>query len=206
MSNSLNGKFQVLTIDSGGEGFYDPGTVVNLEADSAPTGLMFDAWTGDVTNVADINSATTTLTMPSNDVRLVAVYEPLDGIMGFFSGGQAAALSDRIEAVDFTTSDCDSGWGLIGQARVYAVGFNSTTAGYVSGGYITSNVSTVNSCDFATSTVTLDWGSLSVGVHASAGFNSSTHGYTSRGYTSTYYDRVTAHEFSSTTRTANWAT
>jgi len=42
---------------------YDEGTVVNLEAETAGTGWLFLSWTGDVGTVANINAASTTITM-----------------------------------------------------------------------------------------------------------------------------------------------
>jgi hypothetical protein len=46
---------------------YDAGTVVTLEAvPSAGGGFVFDIWTGDVGTIADVSSATTTITMNGN--------------------------------------------------------------------------------------------------------------------------------------------
>ena len=44
---------------------YDPETVVNLVA-TPGSGCPFSRWTGDVSNIADINAATTTITMNDN--------------------------------------------------------------------------------------------------------------------------------------------
>ena len=50
-------------IDPGEDTFtYDEGTIVNLVA-TPNTGYRFDEWTGDVGTVADVNAATTTITM-----------------------------------------------------------------------------------------------------------------------------------------------
>ena len=38
-------------------GTYDAGTIVAIEAGQAPAGQVFDAWTGDVSEIADLNSA-----------------------------------------------------------------------------------------------------------------------------------------------------
>jgi uncharacterized repeat protein (TIGR02543 family) len=51
--------------------------VVNIDADAAPSGQEFDAWTGDVTNVADVNSTSTTLTMPAASTSVTATYKDL---------------------------------------------------------------------------------------------------------------------------------
>ena len=64
-----------LTVNSGtGSGSYPAGTTVNLVAASAPSGQEFDRWTGDVGTVANVNVATTTMTMPAVDATVTATY------------------------------------------------------------------------------------------------------------------------------------
>ena len=78
------GTYYTLTVNSGnGSGDYTEGTVVNIEADAAPEGQQFDQWTGDVPNVTNINSASTTVTMPASNVTLTATYEdmPDEGLL-----------------------------------------------------------------------------------------------------------------------------
>ena len=53
------------------------GTTVTLTAGAAPTGKVFDKWevvSGGIT-LADVNSATTTFTMPGNAVKIEATYK-----------------------------------------------------------------------------------------------------------------------------------
>jgi hypothetical protein len=66
-----------------GSGNYAAGTEVSITAAEPAAGKLFDAWTGDVSYVADVKAATTTLTMPNVDVSVTATYknEPLDGII-----------------------------------------------------------------------------------------------------------------------------
>ena len=56
-----------LTIDFGtGDGSYTLGESITVAADAAPSGQAFSAWTGSAaSNFADVNSATTTFTMPA---------------------------------------------------------------------------------------------------------------------------------------------
>ncbi len=64
-----------LTVNSGtGDGFYASSTVVDIDASSAPLGQLFDMWTGDTTNVADIYAASTTITMPAADSEITSTY------------------------------------------------------------------------------------------------------------------------------------
>ena len=56
---------------------YDEGTVVNLVA-TPNAGYQFDKWTGDVSTIANVNGATTTITM-NGDYSIVANFEAVEG-------------------------------------------------------------------------------------------------------------------------------
>ncbi len=65
-----------LVVNSGiGDGIYEEGEVVNITADAAPSGQVFDSWTGNNSAVADVNDPTTTITMPASNVTINATYE-----------------------------------------------------------------------------------------------------------------------------------
>jgi MYXO-CTERM domain-containing protein len=64
-----------LTVEGGsGGGSYPEGAVVQIEADAAPDGQVFDRWTGDTSHVASETSASTSLTMPAQSVTVRATY------------------------------------------------------------------------------------------------------------------------------------
>jgi len=66
-----------VTLPGGGAFTYDAGTVVSLSATPA-TGYQFVKWTGDVSTVANVNVATTTITMNGDysiTATFVAVYD-----------------------------------------------------------------------------------------------------------------------------------
>ncbi len=64
-----------LTVISGsGSGAYTDGEVVAITAETAPSGMEFEAWTGDVTGVANVNVPSTTITMPVTDATVTASY------------------------------------------------------------------------------------------------------------------------------------
>ncbi len=64
-----------LTVNSGtGGGEYEAGTVVAISANAPAAGKVFDQWTGDTGPVADVNSATTNVTMPAANVAVTAAY------------------------------------------------------------------------------------------------------------------------------------
>jgi len=64
-----------LTVNNGtGDGLYLYGTVVDIQADAAPTNMAFDEWTGDTGQIAEPHFPATTLTMPSKDCEVTAMY------------------------------------------------------------------------------------------------------------------------------------
>jgi len=64
-----------LTVNSGtGDGDYMPESVVDIAADTAPSGKQFDQWMGDTEGIASLTSASTTLTMPYEDAEITATY------------------------------------------------------------------------------------------------------------------------------------
>jgi hypothetical protein len=64
-----------LVVNSGsGDGDYASGSVVSITADAAPDGQAFGAWTGDIANLADATSATTTITIPETSISVTATY------------------------------------------------------------------------------------------------------------------------------------
>ena len=69
-------EFYILTLISGtygAEGIL-PGTVRSITASTPPSGKVFDRWIGAAGEVANINSSSTTVTMPSHDLYLTATY------------------------------------------------------------------------------------------------------------------------------------
>ncbi len=65
-----------LVVNSGnGDGDYAEGASTTITADAAPTGKVFDKWTGNVGYLADPNSSTTTVTMPAQDIEVTATYK-----------------------------------------------------------------------------------------------------------------------------------
>ena len=65
-----------LTVSNGtGSGNYYAGTVVNISANAAPAGQIFDQWTGDVSGVADVTAANTTYAMGSANASITATYK-----------------------------------------------------------------------------------------------------------------------------------
>lgn len=66
-----------LVISAGeGSGRYEVGASINIEADTAPEGEIFTAWTGDVDTVADTALAATTVVITTEEISLTATFGP----------------------------------------------------------------------------------------------------------------------------------
>jgi 3-phytase len=58
----------------GGTAQIPEGTVIEIVAAPAPTGMIFDRWVGDTAGIADVFLPSTTLTMPAGSVSIQATY------------------------------------------------------------------------------------------------------------------------------------
>ena len=65
-----------------GDGSYAVNTEVNIQADPAPEGKVFDCWTtGAGGSFADANIANTTFTMPAESVTITATYKDKEEVL-----------------------------------------------------------------------------------------------------------------------------
>ena len=72
-----------LTVNGGtGSGSYAAATIVNIVANAPPADQQFDQWTGDVAIVANVNAASTSITMPAANATVTATYQPAQGGIG----------------------------------------------------------------------------------------------------------------------------
>ncbi len=70
------GKVYNLNVKNGtGDGNYADGTTVTITAKAADAGWSFSHWIGDVAQIDDVNSATTTVNMANIDLEVQAVYK-----------------------------------------------------------------------------------------------------------------------------------
>ena len=93
----------LLTVTSGsGSGSYLAGNVISIVANTPATGKIFDKWTGSVSGVANVNVASTSITMPAANVALSATYtDPSYALVvtsGTGSGSYKAGVSVPIRA------------------------------------------------------------------------------------------------------------
>lgn len=99
-----------LTINNGGsDGAYTAGTVVAITADIAPIGKEFEVWTGDVEGIADVNSASTTITMPGSAVTVIATLRDMANTSPVVDAGSNQTINLPIDTVNLDASVSDDG-------------------------------------------------------------------------------------------------
>jgi hypothetical protein len=90
----------LLSVTSGsGDGSYASGTTVTIVASVPPIGQVFDKWTG--ASVANATSPTTTLTMPSSNLRVSANYR--SAVLGYNIQNALPTGYVKDGSVDYTT-------------------------------------------------------------------------------------------------------
>lgn len=68
-----------LTVHNGnGSGTYPQHAVIDISANTPPTGQKFSAWTGAAEHLASATSAVTTITMPASNITVTATYADRD--------------------------------------------------------------------------------------------------------------------------------
>ena len=73
------GDSRALTVNRGsGSGFYKAGEKITIST-KVPEGTKFSSWSGNVTGITDVNSQTTTLTVPETDLQITASYDYIVG-------------------------------------------------------------------------------------------------------------------------------
>ena len=66
--------YPLTVTDGDGGGDYPAATLVEITADPAPEGYLFDKWQGQIATVEDINSRTTRVYMPPSEATVIATY------------------------------------------------------------------------------------------------------------------------------------
>jgi len=107
-----------LTVNNGtGSGQYEENDSANISA-TVPAGQIFDAWTGDTQYIDDTSAASTTVTMPAQDVTVTATFKqaPPDthSISGTVSGDVQAGVSIAVDATHSATTDASGNYTIGG--------------------------------------------------------------------------------------------
>ncbi|MEN8735198.1 MAG: sialate O-acetylesterase [Lentimonas sp.] len=70
-----------ITVNNGsGDGTSQKDSHINIEAEVAPSGMIFDSWTGDTTTIVNMDAPVTTLRMPNSNITVTATYKAADTI------------------------------------------------------------------------------------------------------------------------------
>jgi uncharacterized repeat protein (TIGR02543 family) len=109
-----------LTVNSGtGDGSYYEDEEVGITADAPDTGYVFDEWTGDTAYVANVNSSSTTVTMPAQNITVTATYAAAGGGAFVESSGMVV-----METENYTSKAAGTG-----SYTAYAWQLNTSTSG-----------------------------------------------------------------------------
>ena len=99
-----------LTVISGtGSGSYAQGTIVSITANVPASGKLFDKWTGSITGIANVNNASTTITMPASNTSITATYKDAPPVTysltvtngsgsGMYASGSVVAITANLPA------------------------------------------------------------------------------------------------------------
>jgi len=79
--------FTLMIRGGSGSGNYTAGTYIDIQSGSAPDGMVFDKWTGQIANVENINQSSTRIYMPTSNATVVATFKDIDSPESSSGGG-----------------------------------------------------------------------------------------------------------------------
>jgi cytochrome c peroxidase len=132
-----------LTVNSGsGDNKYAAGTTVTIKADNAPSGQTFDRWIANSGNpgIANVTSATTTVTMPARIATVTASYKTLSagGPVGYTkctNEGGSCTFSQRVDVAYGANGKFAYKAGVIGTITFNNATFGDPISGIQKAGY-----------------------------------------------------------------------
>jgi len=105
-------QYTLSVIYGNGGGEYRENSTVSITA-TIPAGQIFDTWTGDTSGIADVNSASTIVIMPAEDITVTATFKQIpenNTISGTISGDVSAGVIVAVDATHFATTDSDGNY------------------------------------------------------------------------------------------------
>jgi hypothetical protein len=119
-ATSTNVTHFTLTVNNGtGGGSYAENATVPISA-TVPNGQVFDAWTGDTQYLADASVASTTVSMPAQDVTVTATFKQpppnSHSISGTITGDITAGVTVAVDANNSVVTDASGNYTIIGLA------------------------------------------------------------------------------------------
>jgi len=102
-----------------GGGQYAENDSVTISA-TVPNGQIFDAWTGDTQYLADAAAASTTVTMPAQNITVTATFKQAPpnthSISGTITGDVQAGVTVAVDATHSATTDASGNYTIGGLA------------------------------------------------------------------------------------------
>ncbi|MFA6897555.1 MAG: hypothetical protein WCQ96_04710, partial [Patescibacteria group bacterium] len=105
--------FYLLVSNGTGSGYFAVNQKTTITAFPAASTITFDRWVGDTSYLADVNSASTTVTMPSKGISVVALYK---------------MISSPNNPATYLTVNNGTGSGSYGQGAYVTIEANPTIA------------------------------------------------------------------------------
>ena len=94
-----SGTYTLTLVNGTGSGAYTAGSSVAIKAGSAPSGQEFASWTGDTAGVAKTTSSSTTVTMPSANITIGALFAALKARVSLNISPAGAGTTTPLDAV-----------------------------------------------------------------------------------------------------------
>ena len=108
--------FYLLVNNGTGSGYFAANQKTTITAFPAASTIAFDRWVGDTSYLADVNSASTTVTMPSKGINVIALYKT------------AGPVSPIDSPATYLTVNSGTGSGSYGQGAYVTIEANPTIA------------------------------------------------------------------------------
>ena len=112
-------KFTLTVNDGTGSGQYAENDTASISA-TVPAGQVFDVWTGDTQYIADTSAASTTVTMPAQDITVTATFKAGQpstySISGTVSGDVQQGVVVAVDATNSATTDASGNYTISGLA------------------------------------------------------------------------------------------
>ena len=108
----------LLTVNAGtGSGQYTENSSVTITA-TVPSGQVFDGWTGDTQYLADATLASTTVTMPAQDITVTAAFKQVPptthSLSGTITGDIQQGVTVAVDATHSATTDASGNYTING--------------------------------------------------------------------------------------------
>lgn len=106
---TVNPNIELTVVGGSGSGSYSSGSEVTIVADLPLAGKQFDSWTGDIANVDDILNDTAIVTIPNNEITIIATYKDLPTYVLTVENGTGSGNFYNGQLVNIVANDPSEG-------------------------------------------------------------------------------------------------